>query len=951
MKENNYFMNHIIRYAICILALMVIQGCRHTETTEGTPDMVEYYVSTKGDDSNPGTRMKPLATLGEARDRTRKLQGREMAKILVAEGDYYLPQGFVITGRDSGNKGAPVVYEALTANTVRLKGSLPVTSEWELWRDGIYRCKLKGTSLEGKTVNQLFFNNIRMVRARYPNWDYDNPLRSGKGYLTCDWGKMLSMGWQKGDLDEKYKTWSNIEDAIVHVFHKNNWGNMQYRVESIDGLERCIYFGTGGMQCQQRMGPGLKNGHGSPFYIENIFEELDAPGEWFIDKDASVLYFMPPGRLDPNKGIVEAPVAKRVIELQGSKDKPVRYVTFRGFHIMQSQATYMDVYEDMCRGDWAIHRGGAIYATGTENCAIEDCKVGQVGGNGIFVDAYNRGFSISGCLVENTGESAVCFVGKPEAVREYQTWTKSYLNQDPRGSIDQGCNKRRGHMYVQDMTDLEAGPKTEDYPAACTVSNCILRDVGIYGKQTSGVFVSMSMDITISHCSIYNIPRAGITFNDGTWGGHILEHCDIWETVQETGEHGPFNGWGRDRFWPDMNKDVVLLDAIRTVHIRNNRIANYRKSISAGNWTIDLDDGCSNYHIYNNLSLGSTLKLRDGFFRKVWNNIHVSAVPLGWHVWPEDSGDEFMRNITVVSGSTPGSMEKTAYMVRPAIMPEKMPWGKHESNLWWNVNTRNFRLPGEEITSFEQWKAKGFGKGSVFAEPLFVDPLNGNFQVKENSPAIKLGFKNFPMDQFGHQMTRIEPKGGEFTEMKEVTLKADLRGDSVYYTLDGTEPSLSGILYAGPFLVSDSCTICALTFKNGKAVGFVEKAVFNKVSEVRHPSWLSTLLSSEMRSDDFLKTENTFIWQEGKFIPVAEEPDLIDAAGGVDIGMYLLELASGSNVAKAGLRKGDIITSVNGRAVNYREDMLGIVQEFSGKTVTVTYSRLTVEGSLQLKIK
>jgi hypothetical protein len=87
--------------------------------------------------------------------------------------------------------------------------------------------------------------------------------------------------------------------------------------------------------------------------------------------------------------------------------------------------------------------------------------------------------------------------------------------------------------------------------------------------------------------------------------------------VRETGEHGTFNAWGRERQWTrgmsGIIKEYVLLDAIDPVVIRNNRISNFRKTISAGNWTIDLDDGSSNYEIYNNLSLGSTLKLRDGY--------------------------------------------------------------------------------------------------------------------------------------------------------------------------------------------------------------------------------------------------------------------------------------------------------------------------------------------------
>ena len=235
-----------------------------------------------------------------------------------------------------------------------------------------------------------------MIRARYPNWDFDNPLRGGKGYLSCARGGLLSMDWKEGDLDERHLSWSNTGDAILHVFHKNNWGNMQYHIANIDGAKRRIQFGEGGMQCQQRMGPGIKDGHGSPYYIENIIEELDAPGEWFLDKDTSILYFFPPKGVNPNYGLVEAPVAKRIIELQGSKDKPVKHLSFRGFRITQTQSTFMEAYEDMGRGDWAIHRGGAIYAKGTEHCTVEDCHIEQVSGNGIFVDSYNRGFLVSG---------------------------------------------------------------------------------------------------------------------------------------------------------------------------------------------------------------------------------------------------------------------------------------------------------------------------------------------------------------------------------------------------------------------------------------------------------------------------------------------------------------------------------------------------------------------------
>ena len=80
-----------------------------------------------------------------------------------------------------------------------------------------------------------------------------------------------------------------------------------------------------------------------------------------------------------------------------------------------------------------------------------------------------------------------------------------------------------------------------------------------------------------------------------------------------------------------------------------------------------------------------------------------------------------------------------------------------DRNLYWNANTRAFRAENDDWAA---WRANGFDRNSVFADPQFVDPLVGDYRVRDTSPALALGFKNFPMDGFGHQMTRIAPRGG-----------------------------------------------------------------------------------------------------------------------------------------------------------------------------------------------
>ena len=886
----------------------------------GSVRAAELYVSPTGNDANFGAKNAPLASLEGARSAiaAHDLAGREPVTVFMQGGAYHLVQPFRLGSKDSGTEKAPITYVAIPGKKVVLKGSLPLDSKaWKPWKDGIYQQSLKGTALEGRDFNQLFMSDKRMIRARVPNWDFVNPLRNGKGYFNVAEGKSKELiRFAPEDLKGRRSLWKNPQTGIVHAFHISNWGNFQFRIKDVDWANNTIHLGEGGWQAQRRYGVGVKRkGHpGSPFYIENIFEELDAPFEWYHDVETDTLYFKPPTGVDLSDVAVEAAVVSRIIEVEGAE-----HIHFKGFHLTQTRATFMDAYEDIARGDWAIHRGGAVYFLNSQNCSVRDFHIEQVGGNGIFVDGFNRDIHISGCLIEDTGDSAVCFVGNPKAVRDYQTWEKG----------------------VSKITDLEPGPKTEDYPANCSVKNTITRDVGVYGKQTSGVLVSMAMDITVDHCSVYRIARAGVTFNDGAWGGHVMSNCDIYDTILDTGEHGPFNSWGRERFWKgkQMNKDMVLLDAMKTVKLHNNRIGNYRSSISAGNWTIDLDDGSSNFEIYNNLMLGSTLKLRDGYFRKVWNNIMVSAVPVGIHCWPKDNSDDVIeRNIVVVAGAIEGSGKISKTMIVPLIMPADYGiWGHFNSNLWWNTNTEDFSV-GKQATSLAKWQEKQ-GKNGLFADPLFVDPVNRNYHVRENSPALKLGFKNFPIDQFGHQMTRIMCGSREFEGTITVVIRPDARGGMVRYTLDGSEPTADSTLYSSPLKIDETTTLCASTFDaHGHEVGFADRVLLIKVNKVNHQNWLASLLASEyvgpVKKDasgkDGSREPRRLNWAGMELVTISDFPDYIDASGGQFFGAFVVKLNEGSKADAAGFKNGDTIIRIGSTEVRNLDNLARALKAATG---------------------
>lgn len=168
-----------------------------------------------------------------------------------------------------------------------------------------------------------------------------------------------------------------------------------------------------------------------------------------------------------------------------------------------------------------------------------------------------------------------------------------------------------------------------------------------------------------------------------------------------------------------------MLDVVKPIVLVNNR---WR---SDHGWAIDLDDGSSNYVVRNNLCLRGGIKNREGFGRVVENNILLDG---GYdpHVWYSESGDIFRRNIV-----------GTAY--RPAHMPPP-PWGAQmDFNLVHVLGAPDY-MPAIQLQVLS-----GRDEQSVVADAGFVDPAQGDYRVRDGSPALALGFVNFPMDRFGVQ--------------------------------------------------------------------------------------------------------------------------------------------------------------------------------------------------------
>jgi hypothetical protein len=610
---------------------------------------------------------------------------KRIRRIELAAGTYELAQPLVIDEALSGTDVDPFVLAAAPGAQAVLSGArrLPAL-HWTPWKDGVWRARYAGAPFQ-----RLWLRGQMLVRARYPNLD---PARPGFG------------GAQDATSPERVARWRDPQGAVLHALHGARWGGLQVPIIGKNADGSLAYGAQVGNN--RAMAPSAQDR-----YVENVLEELDVPGEWFHDRKQGWLYFKPlPGARPPARGL-RASVHEALIRIEGRSGQ-VRHVRVRNLQFRDTEPTFLKAVEPLLRSDWKFYRVGAVTIENARDVRIEDSEFADLGGHAVVVSGRARQVAVSGNHIHAIGGTAVAFVGRPEAVRSPLF---EYHEQLDLAAIDP-----------------VPGPQSDAYPSDSQAADNLIHDIGMIDKQATGVQISMAARITVEHNSIYAVPRAGINVGDGTWGGHRITGNDVFDTVLESGDHGAFNSWGRDRYWhPDraeMERRVAArpalptLDALEPIVIKRNRMR------CDHGWDIDLDDGASNYVIEQNLLLAGGLKLREGFARIVRNNILVNNT-FHPHVWFDDSGDVFEANVVVT----------------PYQPVEIRHWGR-------SVDRNLFATEAGLLAA----RARGTDAASVAGDPLFADPAAGDYSVGNAALAARIGFVNFPMNEFGVRPARLK---------------------------------------------------------------------------------------------------------------------------------------------------------------------------------------------------
>ncbi len=348
------------------------------------------FVAPDGSDLSPGTRARPLASLKGARDaiRARRQQGplpEGGIMVLVEPGLYEISETLTLDIQDSGTAGAPIVYRAATAEKPTLIGGRVITG-WQPDRGAVLRADLRAQGLEGARFRQLFCNGRRVQLARYPDYDAENPVTGGWAYVDGDYVPMYQDLPDEPQDTLRYKPadqreWAHPEEGEVLVFPRYNWWNNIIAIRAVDRDQRTITLAA---NASYAIRPGDR------YFVQGLREELDAPGEWYLDPATSTLYFWPPDGVDPDTMTVYAPVVRDIIRV----GRGASHITLRGFLL------------ECCEGT-------AIALEGTDDCTVAGCLIRNVGdynGSGVHVEG-GRGNGVVGCDIHDVGRDGIALNG------------------------------------------------------------------------------------------------------------------------------------------------------------------------------------------------------------------------------------------------------------------------------------------------------------------------------------------------------------------------------------------------------------------------------------------------------------------------------------------------------------------------------------------------------------
>jgi Right handed beta helix region len=464
-------------------------------------------------------------TLDNVRNSIRELKKagklpKQGAIVWLKGGTYLLDKTFELTAEDSGTKDAPITYRAVTGENVRIvNGKRFALSNFEKVKDKTTLAripeKLRGKILEldlkkyniyhrklykdvfsdnGGIIN-LYFDDKRMPLSRFPNEGYmtmKKVLDTAGGVQDKNWSAPVDSGIKpdpnKGgtfeyreEFYDNHAKWKNILDRGVWMkgFWRVMWQNEAVRVKDIDTENKTVTL-------SKPLAGGIGNKYTRPFgngremyWLMNLLEEIDSPGEWSVDFKDEKLYFYPPND-NKNAEIFIADADAPVISM-----KDASHIVLRDIEISGSLSH------------------GILIQGGEENL-IAGCKIHNVTKYAIKIDGGFR-HSVQGCDLYDLGAGGVWLGGGDE-------------KSEPR--IPAGHRVVNNHIYNFSQIEQIYAPAVNS---------------GFTGGGGGGHHTAVGM--YVANNLIHDTPHAGVLF--ASWDS-VFEYNEVFRYCLVSNDVGAF---------------------------------------------------------------------------------------------------------------------------------------------------------------------------------------------------------------------------------------------------------------------------------------------------------------------------------------------------------------------------------------------------------------------------
>ena len=489
---------------------------------------------------------------------------------------------------------------------------------------------------------------------------------------------------------------AEVEVCALHLWHMN-----RMRVAAADRATGVVTL-TG----PTSMSPEWANfRRGDLYLLENVRGALSVPGEWFLDLPAGTLVYLPMPGESPETAVVVAPRLDRLVEFRGGLADRARVhdIELRGLGFEHANWNVPAGGYSCGQAESAL--GGAVELTGARDVTFKDCTVARVGEYAVCVREGCRGVVIDGCVLHDLGAGGV---------KVGAFWDDR--SRDP-GAVT-------GWTTIRDCAIAHGGRM---HPAAC------------------GVLIGHSPHNTVEHNAIYDFYYTGISVG-WSWGyaASDAHHNTIAGNLVHTLGQGVLSDMG----------GIYTLGVSPGTTVADNIFRDI-VSFEYGGWGIYFDEGSTGIVAERNLVYGcksAGFHQHYGRDNIVRNNIFaLNRESQLMRTRAENHRSfTFTRNIVVADGSPllASNWSGTGFDI--------------DRNLYWDTTgpSGSAGAPAGPMrgTSWQEWRARGFDRHSVVADPEFRDPANGDFRLNPGSPASRIGFEPFDYSKAGRRTRVLVPE-------------------------------------------------------------------------------------------------------------------------------------------------------------------------------------------------